>query len=393
MAGGASVEGVRTANLGAILRLVCHEGPLSRAELTQRTGLNRSTVGALVQALADRGLVAEREPDPTNRVGRPSPIVAARDDVVTIAINPEIDALEIGAVGLGGVVRARERIAFDAVPTPDDVVAALARAVDAWRSGALGGCRVLGIAAAVPGLVRASDGVVAHAPHLGWREVDLAGLLMARLGGGAEDLLGDAASFGAAAGNDASLGAVAERLYGAARGHDDLVYLNGGASGIGGGLIIAGRSVGGAGGFAGEWGQTRPAVADENDRRSPGGVLEDEVNRRRLFEALGIDDDDALAAALAAGPDAAEPDRQRRILAAGLANAANALNPSMIVLGGFLAALRGADAGGFDSDVRALMLAAPAAQLEVRAAALEGDRLLIGAAELILERLAADPLR
>ena len=46
-----------------------------------------------------------------------------------------------------------------------------------------------------------------------------------------------------------------------------------------------------------------------------------------------------------------------------------------------------------DADVRALMLAAPAAQLEVRAAALEGDRLLIGAAELILERLAADPLR
>ena len=69
--------------------------------------------------------------------------------------------------------------------------------------------------------------------------------------------------------NDASLGAVAEHLFGAGRGVDDIVYLNGGASGIGGGLIVHGRLVGGAGGYAGEFGQNRPGIATTDDRRAP----------------------------------------------------------------------------------------------------------------------------
>ena len=81
-------------------------------------------------------------------------------------------------------------------------------------------------------------------------------------------------------GNDASLGAIAEHLYGAARGIDDVVYLNGGASGIGGGLIVHGMPVAGAGGYAGEFGQNRPGIASDSDRRAEDGVLEDEVSQR-----------------------------------------------------------------------------------------------------------------
>jgi hypothetical protein len=62
------------------------------------------------------------------------------------------------------------------------------------------------------------------------------------------------------------------------------------------------------------------------------------------------------------------------------------------VLGGFLAALREADARAFDDSVRAQMLAAPAEDLTIAPAALGADRLLIGAAELVFERLLADPL-
>lgn len=379
MGSGANVEGVRRANLGEILRLVHHRGPLSRAALTQETGLNRSTIGGLVTTLAENGLVSERDPDPTRRVGRPSPTVVAADDVLAIAVNPEVDALEIGAVGFGGAVRARVRQETDHVLTPDEVVDRVVRVVDEWRSDELGAPRVLGIGVAVPGLVRASDGIVRIAPHLGWREVDIASLISRRTGLPAE------------VGNDASLGAVAEWLFGAAQNHDDIIYLNGGPSGIGGGVILGGRSLAGAGGYAGEWGQNRPSLDDEADRRVAGGVLEDEVNRARLFDALGVRDDDALAVALRrSAPD--EVHRQRRILAATLANAANALDPSTVVLGGFLAALRGADAEAFDDAVRAQMLAAPAEDMTVAAAALGADRLLTGAAELVFERLMADPV-
>ncbi|HWU30754.1 MAG TPA: helix-turn-helix domain-containing protein, partial [Microbacterium sp.] len=102
-----TVEGVRRTNLGEVLRLVHHHGARSRATITADTGLNRSTVADLVSELATRGLVVEQEPDATRRVGRPSPIVAPSPDVVAIAVNPEVDAIELGAISLGGVVRER----------------------------------------------------------------------------------------------------------------------------------------------------------------------------------------------------------------------------------------------------------------------------------------------
>jgi predicted NBD/HSP70 family sugar kinase len=377
-----TAEGVRRTNLAEVLRLVHHGGPRSRAVITAETGLNRSTVSDLVSRLADAGLVREHDPDPTRRVGRPSPIVAASPDVLAIGVNPEIDAVEIGAVSLGGTVRLRARI-----PTSDpdvaEVVGIVTRTVQEWRAGELAGCRIVGIGVAVPGLVRAVDGLVRLAPHLHWNDVDIAGPLSAAL------------ETPVVVGNDASLGVRAERLFGAAREHTDVVYLNGGASGIGGGLVLHGQLIGGEGGYAGEWGQTAASLTDAADRRADGGALEDEVNRARLVRAAGLDapDDAALEAALGGPGDAAdEAARQRRILAATLGNAVNVLNPSMIVLGGFLGSLRDLDQQGFDDEVRARALAASAEHLQLASAALGADRLLIGAAEAALERLLSDPL-
>lgn len=381
----AGVESVRRANLGEILRLVHHEGPRSRSVLTAETGLNRSTVADLVTALVERRLVTEQDPDPTKRVGRPSPVVTASADTVSIGVNPEVDAIEIGAVGLGGELRVRSRIELDAVPKVHDAVAAVVRVVTGWQRDELAGCRVVGIGVAVPGLIRASDGLVRLAPHLGWRDEDIATPLAEQL------------SLPVTVANDASLGARAEHLFGAAREHDDVVYLNGGASGIGGGLILGGVLIRGAGGYAGEWGQTRPGVANESHRRTHDGVLEDEVNRARLMAAarLVAGDDAALAAALSAdrGPSSEEEIlRQRRVLSATISNAVNVLNPAMVVLGGFLSILRDRDPEAFDGDIRERSLAVSAEGLTISSAGLGQDRLLIGAAEAAFAALLADPL-
>lgn len=386
MADGArSVEGVRRRNLSEVLRLVHEGGPQSRARLTAATGLNRSTIADLVSTLVDAGLAVEREPDPTRRAGRPSPVVAASDDVVAIAVNPEIDAIEMAAVGLNGLVRVRAREVVDRVITPEETATSVARILGEWRNRELSGLRVVGVGVAVPGLVRATDAVVRYAPHLGWREASIGTLIQAATG------------LPVAVGNDASLGAKAEHLFGAAVGNDDVVYLNGGASGIGGGLIIDGRLVGGAGGYAGEWGQNKAVIADPADRRSRDGVLEDEVSRARLLDVLGIAaaDDLVLAEALAAATDAAvigELSRQRRVLASTLASAVNVLNPSMIVLGGFLSMLLSADADALDAAMRVHAMVDPADDVRILPAALGDDRLLIGAAELAFAPLLADPL-
>jgi predicted NBD/HSP70 family sugar kinase len=380
-----AVEEVRRANLGEVLRLVHHSGPRSRSLITSETGLNRSTVADLVTTLAVHGLVVEQQPDPTRRVGRPSPIVAGSTDIVAIGVNPEVDAVEIGAVALGGAVRVRARV--EAVrPTVAEVVEIVARVVGGWTDGELAGSRIIGVGVAVPGLVRSADGLVRLAPHLQWRDEDIATPLSEALG------------VPVSVDNDASLGARAEHLFGAAREHADIVYLNGGASGIGGGAILGGVPIRGAGGYAGEWGQTRPGIANEAHRRTHDGVMEDEVGRARLMSAVQLvgGDDAALAAALADSPGPTAEDevaRQRGVLAATISNAVNVLNPSMIVLGGFLGILRDRDPEGFDAAVRERSLAISAEELHIASAALGQDRLLIGGAEAAFARLLTDPLR
>lgn len=381
--------GVRQANLARLLHLVHHSGPISRAALTEATGLNRSTIADLVAELVGEGLVIERAPDPSRRVGRPSPMVAADPTVLALAVNPEVDAVTVAAVGLDRRIAARARIEVPEPPTPESTVALTSAQLAAWRDGDLAAARIVAIGVAVPGLVRRVDGLVREAPHLGWTDAPLGDLFQAATG------------LTAFVANDASLGALAEHLFGAAVGVDDAVYLNGGASGIGGGLIVNGMPVTGAGGYAGEFGQNRPGIADAADRRAPGGVLEDEVSRSRLLEAVGLAgaDEPTLAAALAeaAQADASaivgdEVARQRRILSTALANAVNVLNPQVVVLGGFLATLATWDLPELTDLVRAQSMPANAADVALLPAALGEDRLLIGAAEAAFSELLRDPL-
>ncbi len=377
-------ESVRQRNLARLLRLVHLEGPLSRAALTEATGLNRSTIADLVAELAGAALVEERAPDPSRRVGRPSPVVAISPGVLAVAANPEVDALTIAAVGLDRELVLRERIDLDHLLTPGETAQLIADRLDAWRAGPLADARFVAAGLAVPGLVRTADGLVRDAPHLRWTDAPV------------RDLVADATGLPTVVGNDAGLGALAEHLYGAARGIDHVVYLNGGASGIGGGLIVHGMPVAGAGGYAGEFGQNRPGIAADTDRRADGGVLEDEVSRSRLLEAVGLPaaDEPTLAEALASSDDpavTAELTRQRGILSTALANAVNVLNPSVVVLGGFLATLAASDIEALTDAVAAQAMPANMEGLDIRVASLAEDRLLIGAAEAAFERLLADP--
>ena len=369
---------MRRANLALVLRTVHREGPRSRAALTEATGLNRSTIADLVAELVGDGLVLERAPDPVGRVGRPSPTVAPDPRVVAIAVNPEVDALDIGALALDGTLVARDRVPQPRLLTPERTAELVGERVAAWRRGTLRGRRLVGVGVAVPGPVRGTDGLVRTAPHLEWTDAAIG------------DLIASTTGLPTRVGNDAALGALAEHLFGAARGAHDLVYLNGGASGIGGAVIVGGVLLGGAGGYAGEFGRNRPGILAPADRRSTDGVLEDEVSRARLLAVLGLDEaDDAIldeALRTSSAPSVRdETERQRRILATALANAANVLNPAVVVLGGFLATVAALDMDALDAAVRAQTMPACAEDLRLRVAGLGENRLLVGAAEAVFE--------
>ena len=370
----------RRENLSRVLRAV-HATPRPRSELTRLTGLNRSTVAALVAELAERGLVVEDDPSILG-VGRPSPTVRPADRAVAFAVHPEIDAVRVAAVRLGGRVVRTIRVDVAERPDAASVVAIAREAVAELRADLPSDAVVVGAGVAVPGLVRFGDGMVRLAPHLDWHDVPIAAML--------EDALGVPVS----AANEASLGAAAEWTFGAGRGVADLLYVNGGASGIGGGIVVGGSPLRGAGGHAGEVGHV-VVGGSGHDSAGLAGTLESQVTRDRLAAALGTRtaDPDAFERALVADRSEAvrtEIGRQVRGLAVALASVVNVLGSERVVLGGFLGALVTAAPDELRREFDRHLLAPLVDEVELRRAELGADLLLIGAAALPFERVLAE---
>ncbi|GHF14323.1 ROK family transcriptional regulator [Pseudolysinimonas yzui] len=384
---GTTLDDVRRQNLSQVLRFVHYRGPSSRAEITRATGLNRSTVGGLVAELGERGLVVESEALQTRRVGRPSAIVNPAETTFAITVNPEIDATEVGIVALGGRVLRTVRHRHERIPTFREFVNVVAAIIDGMRPGFAPESRIVGVGVAVPGLVRPDDASVSIAPHLGWRDAPVSALLS------------EATGLPVVAGNDANCGVLAESAFGAGRSVDSVVYLNGGASGIGGGISLFGSIVIGHNGQAGEFGHTLVDPAGIECHCGAIGCLETEVSRERLIAALGADSSDlddlerALAAAWSDPASAGRREIARQIASLGVAlrTIVNALNPRCVVFGGFLAAIL--RVVGADEIIRAIGATLPEGvrDLTLVPSTLGRDNLLIGAAELVFQRLLDDP--
>ncbi|MCJ1704502.1 ROK family protein [Rathayibacter sp. VKM Ac-2926] len=384
---GNNLDRVRRHNLSALLRLVHRGGPRSRSQLTRLTGLNRSTIAALVGELVELGVVRELQPETLNQVGRPSPIVETDPRVVAIAVNPEIDAVTVAIVGLDAEVRRRIRRTA-AVPSAEAAAALAAGAIAELVAELPRDARTVGIGVAVPGLVRDADGLVRVGPHLGWTDEPFS------------RMLAEATGLPVLSANDANLGALAESVLGAGRDVSHLVYLNGGASGVGAGVIVGGTPLHGIDGYAGEIGHTLVNSAGVDCHCGAVGCLETEVGRAELLRVLGLDESadvsERLEEALAASSDPAvraEVERQLGHLAVALRNVVNIFNPQLVVLGGFLGALVGVAPGFLEERLgRGGPFRVALDSVRIARTELGADLLMLGAAELAFERLLADPL-
>ena len=381
---GATQDEVRRSNLSTVLRLLHLGGAQSRSHLTAATGLNRSTVGDLVSALAALGLVRER-PGDVRGVGRPSLVVEpVPASVAVLALDLRVERAVAALVGLGGEVFARAERRHhggDRDALLDDVAQASREVLDALPPGA----SLVGVCAGVPGVVRATDGLVRFAPNLGWTDVPLGDFLRERLGGGRGDVC---------VRNDADLGVLAEHLRGSARDSSTVVYLAGDI-GVGGGVFVDGRPLVGAGGYGGEVGHMRINPTGHTCRCGAQGCWETEIGYAALARAAG----DAASGGLDGLLDRAERGDEVALeafarvadwLGMGLGNLVNMLNPQSIVLGGHLGAVY-AVAG--DRVLTQLASALPAARHQVRVTSsqLGGDATLIGASEVAFGTLLEDP--
>jgi len=225
-------------------------------------------------------------------------------------------------------------------PGPEGIIDVLAEVVDRLDPS---GSAPVGVG--VPGLVD-RDGVLCFAPNLGGAVgLEVEALLRARTGRPVD------------VDNDATCAAWGERQVGAGRGHDDMMLLTLG-TGIGGGLVVDGRLLRGAHGFAGELGHVviEPDGADCPcgqrgcwERYASGGGLERmAIERARRGDLDGVvaraGDPDAVRseqvvdAARHGDADAVDLlDEVGRWLGRGLASMVNIVDPDVILIGGGLA--------------------------------------------------------
>ena len=196
--------------------------------------------------------------------------------------------------------------------------------------------------------------------------------------------------------NDADCFALAETRRGAARGHRNVFGVILG-TGVGGGLIIDGRLVEGAGGYAGEWGHG-PVIAPPFDFACGCGLrgCVDAVGGARGLERLhselngGPTDGKATSASILAdwdnGAEAAQRtvDKWLQLIAPPLAMVLNVVGASCVPVGGGLSNNHRLVAA-LDAEVRRMILRATTAPILVPAVC-QPEPGLIGAAEAAMER-------
>jgi predicted NBD/HSP70 family sugar kinase len=380
----ASLEAVRRRNLGALLRYVHIHGTTSRAELTGRLGLNRSTIGALTADLAAAGLVTEAVPARNHGAGRPSLIVRPRSErVFAYAFSIEVDHLRAARVGLGGVVLDRRDLPRPpGMPLPD-ALEPLADLVRGLRGDVPDDALCAGTGVAVAGVLRQADGTLARSPRV------TGAVLQARLGDDRAPLVGDIAD----------LAALAEYVRGAAMGLRNIIYLHGDAC-VGGGIIADGRQITGHGGHGGEVGHMVVNPHGQSCWCGSRGCWETEVGEHALLRHAGRDGvtgRDALLAVVdaAVSGDRAASSAVRHVadwLGFGVANLVNIVNPEAVLFGGTLHSLYLAGAAQVRGRLDRMALPACREHVRLRTPAFGDDAPLVGAAELAFERLLRDPL-
>ena len=379
--------------MSAVLRQVHERVEVTRADLTEVLGLNRSTVADLVGALSAAGLVAETRPVASSgRVGRPSLVVRPVAEAATVlAVSVDVHRLQVFRVGLGGVVLERRTEPLAPPVRATDVARQVAQVAAELVPGAAAD-RVAAVGIAVPGTVRSLDGTVSVAPHLGWEEVPLAD----RVGGALEPVLRRRPPVRVA--NDADLGVLAERLRGVAVGSDHIVYVCG-TYGLGGGIVSGGRELSGSRGFAGEIGHVSVDAAGRACRCGSRGCWESEAMAAAWAHPLGLDPGapdiaQQVLARLAVGDVAARRTRDivSRSYARGLASLANVFDPEMIVVGdGLWWELWPEVADDVMPWLQRLVIPVLRERLPVRLAGLGRESAIRGAAEMAFAALLADP--
>jgi N-acetylglucosamine repressor len=228
----------------AVLNAVRDSGNLSRAQVSDASGLSLATVKRLVDELVSAGMLVEGSFVSSPGRGRKPSVVrmnGAYGHSIGLALQP--GRLRATAISFdGSPIYHEEALSVSREPGElvEQLLAAAAKAIDACATAAQG--PLLGVGIGVAGLVDARSGTVLYCPGIpGWENTALAALARER--------------FGVPVCLDDSVRcmALAEKRYGAAKSLSTFLFLYIGL-GVGSGIVLDNRIYRGANGASGEFG-------------------------------------------------------------------------------------------------------------------------------------------
>ncbi len=318
---------IKKINTAIVLECVLTQAPLSRTQISERTGLNKATVSNLVQDLIAGDLVREIGMGESSGGRKPVMLLFNEQAGYAVGIDLGVGYLRGVLADLkGGVVMEAERSfksrsVDDVVPLLHDCIAELIAAAPPSPYG------IVGIGIGVPGIVD-SEGSMLFAPNLEWKHVPLRAIVTERFG------------VPVTIDNEANAGAQGEQRYGAGRGIANQIYVSVGI-GIGTGITINKALYKGTNGFSGELGHLSIALDGKSCRCGNRGCWELYASENALLEEaapLGLDTVEAVVEAAQAG----RPEALRLLntigeyLGIGIANIVNVFNPEAVIIGNSL---------------------------------------------------------
>ncbi|MBL8277429.1 MAG: ROK family transcriptional regulator [Pelomonas sp.] len=325
---------LKVINRMALVRHLCANPGLSRADLAGAVGLTKSTVSGLVRELIGEGWLVEREVVATGDLGRrPTPLFIDPGRLLLLGAEVGVESVRVVATSLTGEIHACTVASFGASRTVRACITILATALQKLRKQLDAHQQVLGIGVGLPGGVNEARGVLHFAPNLGWRDIPFGELLTDKLQGTA--LEGTPLFLQ----NEADVAALGEMEFNPTPASDPLLYVSIN-QGLGAGVIVGDRLLTGSRGFAGEVGHMVLQLGGPRCSCGRRGCAEALIATRAMLHGSG--EDAALRSLAEVRAHLVDEDAEtvKAVASAGrylgvlLQNLATAYDPASIVLGG-----------------------------------------------------------
>ena len=376
--------GLRQSNRLRVIETLYNQPGTSRAELARTTGLSRATVSMLVEELEEANIVEEHDAGedirPRNTGRPPIPLSLVPSAAFAVGLDIGRQHVRVAVSDLSGtpVLDKWTPAEVDHAPMESlDLAHDLVRsALDATG---VQPDRLLGVGMGLAAPINTVTGELeAYGILPGWEGIRPAAEMERRLGVSVQ------------LDNDANLGALGEKVFGVARGVDDLIYVRLSA-GVGAGLILNGLPYHGARGVAGEIGHVSVVENGLICRCGNRGCLETVaspvavaallerssgryVSVAEVLDLVRLGDRGAQRAVSDAGA----------LVGRALAMLVNTLNPGLVVVGGELAGAGAVLLDSIRSSIERDAVMPASGAVNVTAGTL-GDRAeVLGAAALIL---------